>query len=342
MAITNKALRQYQWARETVKGTDLPATSKIAVVGIDFEDDSEYERPKFARGLMVRNPGNEFVARRGTRWSVQESPLVYEQMQNWCSMLIEGGQAGIGTGPTVWTFQRSHTADPALDAFTFERRLNTGANQVDHAWHYAQATKMSIKGSQGSSIKFTAEGFARRRQLEASTVGPLPFPTKEHAAFAQSLLWLDGSGAAGTWASLGTTAILGQMYGFNLDIMSGVTPEETADGRADLDYSTTFINADEYGFDLELLMLLDHTKFAQEVLLAESQTLRAVRIRLSNGGAGATLKQIDFDLLGKYTESPVKVDEKDGQDVVSLKLTDATDGTEVLRVAISNQVTTLI
>lgn len=332
---TNRKLRTFQWAREAVNGTDLPATSKIAVVGIDFDDANVYERPQLAKGLMVRNPGNEVVVGRGASWSVEESPLHYEQLQNWASMAIKGAVAPTGAGPYVWSFARTLTADPNLDSFTFERRLSTGASNVDHAWHYAMARKLSFRGRRGSSVKFAAEGFARRRQLEAQTAA-LSMPTPEIVAFGNAKCYIDA-----TFAGIGATQITNQLYGFSIDWMSGAEPQETAEGRADLDYSIDVIDGDKVGLDVELMLLLDPTTYAAELLAAEAQTLRAVQIKVDNGGAGAAARSIVWDMLLKYASAPVKVDEQDGQDVVSAKLVDTTDGTNQFRLIVTNGVSSL-
>lgn len=332
MPPTKQAARTFQWAREATKGTDLAATSKIAVENIAFTAEDLVERPKLAKGLLTRNPGNETIVFRGERFSVPEGPLNYEQLQNWLSMAVKGAVAPTGVGPYVWTFARTLTADPALDAFTLERRLTDGTTPVDHAWHYATLSRIGFSGARSGTVKFSAEGFARRRQTETLTAA-LTMPTTEHPAFGQSRVFVDTS-----WAGLGGTAYATQIYGWKVDFLTGAKPQETADNRTDLDFSIVTIDGYEVGLEVEIMALLTQTQYNAELAAAEAQTLRAVRVQVD----GSSSRQIQWDMLLKYSEMPHSIGEQDGQDIVSLKLVDATDGTNQFQCKVTNNIATLV
>ena len=113
------ALQLLQWGEESTLGSAVAATSKIACEGITFTPTDTVVRPKVAKGILAANPGNETHVMRGTDFSVAESPVVYDQLQQWLSMSVAGAVAASGA-PSVytWGYARSMTADPAPDSRT--------------------------------------------------------------------------------------------------------------------------------------------------------------------------------------------------------------------------------
>lgn len=329
-------LRSFQWGVETTRGTSVPATSKILVPFIDFEPtDAFYRATTEARGLIQRNKGYETVIGRGSRFTVPDAPVIVEQMQNWLSMSVKGGVAGVASAPTTWTYTRSPVADPALQSWTLERRLNSGGTFIDEEWAYALLSKIGWKGGENQPLMFNAEGFARRVQSSTHTAA-LSLPTPEIAINSLTKVYIDS-----TWATLGTTVVAGQMIDWDLSFMTGVAPMITMDQRPDQDFQGYVLSSENVQLALKLRMLVKPGSFqyATEKTAAEAGTIRAVRIQYD----GAAARQIQWDMLLKHTQASVfKIGEFQGQDIVEMNFEETADGTNLFQVKVSNLVATMI
>jgi hypothetical protein len=327
-----QALERYQFGVETVHGTLVAATHGIICEHIDFDETGLMFRPALAKGLLLRNRGNETPTQRGTLITLPDTPLNYEQLQAWLSMSVVGGVTGVGVAPTVWTYTRSLTADPTPQSWTFERRLNDIAAQVDHEWGYVMASQIGFKYVEGEPLRFNAQLFGRRQQ--ASTFTPaLSIPTPEIAPSALMKAYLDTS-----WGALGGTQLTAQIIGAELIFNTGLMPQMTADGRTDLDFTTYILNPDEVWTTLKLTCLLDTTRFATEKAAAVAGTLRAIRLQVS----GSSSRDLKLDGLYKYTKPDILlVGSENGQNTVVLELESATDGTNLFSAVLSNNTAVL-
>lgn len=333
MARTSSDLTQYQWGLESVKGTAVPATSKMAVPIINFEEAGEVYRPQLAKGIVLRNRGEEMVAFRHTEFEIPEAPVSLEHLIHYLAMAIVGGVTPTGTGPYVWVFTRDITAKDLPDTFTIERRLSDGAAYVDNEWAYCFLTALEIAGGQNEPLLLTANGVARRIQTSTFTAA-LALDEPTILAFQQVEIWIDS-----TWATLGTTKISGNVIGFTFAFNTGFVPLWTADGRADLDFIADEINSDEVQISAQIRLLVESgaSAFATEKAAAVAQTLRAVRIKATSG-----TYSIQIDFLAKHNLPDIQAVEIDnGLNVVNLDLVEATDDTNLLSVTVTNDVATM-
>ena len=321
-----------QWALESTKGTDLPATSKVLLEEFDAEPEDELYRPRVLNGVLLQNPGNEFPITRGSRFRVS-GPASYEQMQHWFEMCIQGAVTPTG-GPTyVWTHTRNATAIPVIDSATFERRISDTSNNIDNAWHYCMPRSFTLRGAPRGVVMFEAEMFGRRIQSEALTAA-LSLPTTELISHGTSALYIDG-----TWANRGTTLISSQLLDWSATIRPGFMPMYTADGRSDLDYPTHILNSDEVGIEVTAKLLIPGTssQYATEKTAAEAATLRAVELRMT----GTSPRQVKLQFLAKHEKASLfQIGTQDGQNVVELKLVGATDATNFMAGIVTNLVAT--
>lgn len=326
---TVAGLRIYQWGRESTAGTAVAATSKVLCEEFDFEEEDALYRPEYVNGVLLQNTGNEFAITRGTRWRAS-GPLSYQQAQHWLEMAIQDAVDPTGTDPYTWTYTRNATSIPAPGSFTLERRLNTGAAQVDQEWAYAMCSSLRLTGAPRGVVRFEAEGFARRVQSSTLT-GALSLPTASLIPHGTSALYIDTA-----WASVGTTQITGQLLDWSLTLRpGGSVPLFTADGRSDLDFPVVVFDRSEAGLEFEATLLLDTTRYATEKAAAEAATLRAMQIKLD--GAGDHDLEIDF--LAKHERGSLfQVGSQQGQDIVRLRMVGSTDGTNFLRAILINNV----
>ena len=332
MPIANTALRLFQSGLEVdaTPGTAVPATSKMAVTDIVFTPTDVFHRPKLAKGLITRNPGNETVIARGTAFSIPETPVVYDQMHHYLAMAVKGDVAAAGA-PSVytWTFPRDILADPDINTRTLERRLSDGTNFIDNEWAYAFLSLLRFIYEADQPLRFSAEGFARRMQSSTLTAGQV-FPTIEIPPTALAKVWIDS-----TWATLGTTLIEAQVLRAELAFMTGYAPKMSLDGRTDLDFTTILLNAANVGMDLKLRLLIkaDSGQFATEKAAAVAGTLRAIRIKVT----GTASRALTLDGLYKYNVPEIgTIGSEDGQDIAELDLVDATDATNLFSAEVVN------
>ena len=324
-------LRLFQMGKEATRGTAVPATSKCAVENIDFEPEDTIYRPRLARGLIVRNSGGDTVVMRGTKWTIPDCPVSYEQLQNWLSMSVVGVSAPTGAGPYVWTYTRNPAAEPAPISWTLERRLTDGSTPKDNEWTYCLASKIAIKAAREEALKFSVEGFARRIQSSTLTAA-MSMPTIEVPPHALSRIYVDS-----TWAALGTTNVAGQLLNWEVEFTTGLKPIFTADNRSDLDFQSYVIDSADVQIRARLQMLVA-AQYDTEKTAAEAGTLRAIRLQ-ADGTSG---RQLQIDFLARHSRGSVfKVGEEQGQDIVEMELEEATDGTNLISFKLTNNVATM-
>lgn len=327
-----EGLRLFQWGKETTRGTAVAATSKIAVEGIEFEPVDEVSRPKLAKGLLHRNPGSETIIRRGTTSRIPETPVVYDQLQHLLSMSVKGGVVATGLDPFTWTFARSLTADPAPDAWTIERRLSDGTTNKDNEWAYALLSTLRFLYVRDQPLRFSAEGFARRVQASTLTAA-LAMPVIEIPPSPLAKVWIDS-----TWAAIGTTQVSAQVLRADITFHTGLKPLWSLDGRADLDFTTHLLDPSEVGLDAELVLLVAG-QYDTEKTAAEAQTLRGVRLQV----LGTQTRELTLDMLLKHERGSVfAVGSEDGQDIVTMRLTDSDDGTNIFQAKAVNKIGTYV
>lgn len=329
------AARAYQWGKEATRGTAVPATSKIAVGTIDFDPLDAVHRPALAKGVLLRNPGNETVITRGTGLAVPETELIYDQIQNFLSSL-KGGVTPVGAGADkTWTFAPSLTADPAPDSWTIERRLSDGTNFIDNEWAYCLWSELKFLYQIDRPLMLSATGFGRRVQSSTLTAA-LSLPTVEIPPTALAQVWIDS-----TWAALGTTQVTGQVLKAEITIKTGLKPKLTFDGRADLDFTTYVFDAKERGIDATMTMMVKASsgQYATEKTAAEAQTLRAMRFKVLGTVVGASNREFSLDMLLKHEKGSLfMVGQEDGQDIFDSVLVEATDATNWLSAKVVNAV----
>jgi len=325
------ALGSAQWAREAVKGTDLPATSVMIVENFDFASGSVIVRPATARGLLVRNRGHEMISMFGGNWSAS-GPMVYEQLQNWLCM-VENVATPTGPSPYIWTHTRNPAANAAPASFTFERRETDAATPYTQVGHYGMMSRLLLSGAGPDElVRFEAEGFCRKIQIAEAFTAALTMPTPEFPPYALCKVYIDS-----TWAALGSTQVTSQVLAWSVEHLTGLIPRVTADGRTDLDFNVHDINSGEVGINASITCLLG-AQYPIEQAAAAAKTLRAVRIQIDGSGG----RQLQIDFLAKYEQPEIpEFGEDEGGRTVVLNLVDSTDGTNFLRYKLTNLVATL-
>lgn len=305
-------LEKFQAGRETTRGTAVAASKVLAIPAMNFVTDGAVLRPRLARGLAVRNPGNEVVTRRGTRWTVPEHPMNFEQQPIWLSMGVATYGAPTGSNPYVHTYERSLVADPAPTSWTLERRMTDGSSNKDNEWAYSLASRL-VWAANNDAVTFMAEGFSRSKQSSTFT-GALSFPTITESPAALSKVYIDDA-----WGSLGGTLISDQIVSWRLEFLTGLIPFFTKEGRTDLDFTSYKVNQPAVNLTLTALV---GAQFDTEATKARAQSLRSIRI-LTTVSASAIL---ELDANVKYDGDDIfEVGDQDGQRIVTMNFVESGD-----------------
>jgi hypothetical protein len=334
MGIRLAPLTVFQIGREAVPGTAVAAAAAggLAIPTMDFDGTDEMVRPQFARGYLIGNTGSEFVANRGVKWSIPEHPLNFQQVLHWLLMSIGTitNPVASPTGVYTWDWSRALLPGtvPIPDAFTFERRISDGTNFTDAEWSYATCTDWTIAGKPSGELGMSVNGFARRRQNSTLTPGINPQAVL-NAVNSRVKVYINS-----TYATIGTTAIAGQVLDWSLTFESGFKPGYTTDNRADQDFTIVLFDPRSTHFHLKLKMLV-LTQWAAELALGEqigSQSLagiRYIRIEITHPteivtGSAYLLR---FDMVAITDKaSMTQLSEQDGQMIFDASFSETANG----------------
>lgn len=313
----------YQVGVQSTFDTAVAATAKLLVPRINLEPVDVVSRPQFAKGLAVRNPGEEHVVSRMTRVTVPAFPVPLEQLPWWLGMAIASGVSASGD-PDTYTYTRDPAALPATSMATLERRLTEFTNHIDEEWPNLKLTRVTLSGAKDQDVMLSAEGFAAARASSTLTASLSAPSTPEIMPYALTELYRDSA-----WASAGNTQVTGQMLSWSFEIMNGAMPQATADGRANLDFGVIVYDPRNVGHRFTARFLQDKTAYNAEAAAARAQTLRAIRLAYDGTGSLAW----NIDALVKHAGGNIfTVDESDGQVIYDVDMVDATDETNSLEV----------
>ncbi len=334
MAGTIRDLGKFQWGIEATPGTLVAATSIVAVEDVAFTPEDTVEAPRTAQGLAIATPGQEYIPMRGTRFSVPDHAVFFEQLHDWFNMALGLDAAPTGTGPYVWAHIRDITAGYSPQTRTFERRRTDGTSPLDHEWGYAFLESLRFSSTIDNAVQMSAAGFARRVQSSTLTAAQ-SLPSGLQTLLGElSKVYINDS-----WATLGTTQITAKILGWSWEFTTGLKPFRAADGRSDLDFSGVWLDPTAVGLNLELTAVMD-SLFTAEKAKAEAAALRAIRIQVD--GDDAT-RQLQLDGLYKYNAGSIfEAGEQEGQDIVTLSLRQATDATNFAQAKVTNNITTAV
>lgn len=328
MTPTVTALRTYQAGIQSVAGTPVAATAKLAVEELQFSPIDLVHRPQIARGVAIRNRGKNFVTRRGTAWTAR-GPFVWEQFQLWLAMAIAGGVEATddeSPPPYVWTYTANPLVVHVPDYVTLERRRTDGSSPVDEEVSDCVVTQIRLARGADARLDMEISGFGRRIASSTLTASQdmgeiLGAPAGLSAVFIND-----------DWASLGNTAVAAQVLDWSWTYSSGFFPVYTADGIDNLDFTAVGFNPDACDVRVEATLRVA-AQMATEKAKAEAVGLRALRIALE--GPDSRAAAID-QLLEHEAGSLAELGTQDGEDIVQLAMVGASDDTNFLQFALTN------
>ncbi len=329
--VFNGAVMGVTTSGSMARGTAVSATARLAVEQLEWDDGPEsLYHPQVANGILMRYQNAGTPVAHGTEFTLPDQAAIWEQLPLFFSMLL-GAPTVTGAlgGPytMVWTIAPGTNLNPY--SVTLERRFNNGVGAtIDQRATYCMLQELGLSFAANEQLKLSGgKGFARRFETNAIT-GGLTLPTFEIMVSALSKIYFDT-----LWADVGDTLLAEQVIGWDWKFMSGVFPRVTAEGRTGLDFTKHQVNGRERGVDLDLQVLLDPTTYAAEVTRASSPSTNQFAVRVEVAGTDGRLLYIDQ--LMQHDKQLPAISADQGQDVFTMPLRDATNGTNALVVTLT-------
>lgn len=235
MATSIVPFRKLQIGMESTKGTLVAATRVLPGNNRLAENISFYRSPH-PRGVRATVGGAGVITRKGCEISI-DTELTAEEILWFLLTGIKGGVTGVNASSDyTWTFSPELTTGvPTLNAATVEFIMADGStNHYYGEAGYAMTESFKIDWSADSGtdpVKLSAKMFARARQTDTPTGSLEVYSTREPLVPALSKHYLDTS-----WAGLGGTQLTGIIRTGSLEVVTGLAPDYTADGRSDKDF----------------------------------------------------------------------------------------------------------
>lgn len=311
MASAIYPLRLLQLGFEAIKGTAVPATSKLVGDSVYIpEIDREFEA--FPRGVRAPVTGGGFAVRKGSTFKFTGN-LTYEEI---LYFLESGLKAGVltGAGPYTYTYTPTLTANAgvSMTTVTIEYVIDDGSTkhfQRESAFGVTRRFTVNIAFNQPTTID--AELFARAEQTSTVTGSLTPVTGRTQIPSNLWKVFIDDSGG-----TIGSTQKSLLVRSATLTVTTGFEPDYTLDGLADLD----FTQVDSQMLDATLDLTMEHNaNAATEIARWRAGQVFLVRLKADNGAAAAANKAITFDGAYKYMEPPA-FSQENGIEIVTMKL----------------------
>jgi hypothetical protein len=258
---------------ETTPGTPVTAPSfmvgdAVATVAID-----RY-LADYPRGMMVPVTGGGTPIRQGTTF-VQTTDLCYEELFYALTLSMATPTVSGAGADKTWTFAPVLTGPIGNKTATAEWAAGDGAGtsygfpgSVTPSTGFHVTAQAPFCFCSGLDVNFAFNAIAtatyryeaRMSQFGVSTVPNMAAGVllgRERIAGNQFKLYFDTS-----FASIGTTPLLGTVRSGRLTYVSGIAPDYTADGRASLDFTQMRYGPDRF-FTLQLVMELNAASAAE-------------------------------------------------------------------------------
>lgn len=283
MTSSIKLLETVQVGKETVKGTAVAATRRLIGDGRYERIQDVYEFLDQNSGVFARVPRQGVVTKHGTALEMK-GPLDFQQILLPCLSGMKGGVTAVGAGSDkVWTFDPSTSVPPALDAYTLEYTERSPNHDAEMECAYGITEEIEITASTDAMSELRYRMFGRA--TADSTMTPaLTVPTLELAA---PVRW--GGFVDTTFAGIGVTQILAQIYGFRWTYKNAVHPGFYLDNRSTLDFGTEEYGRPECELEIDVVHDPDPAKFVQvQEAFKTAQTLQFIEMRLTGAVLGAS------------------------------------------------------
>jgi len=329
-----RALRKLQIGLEATAGTAVAATTIWRGTGT-LEDQREIRRIEEDVGVLQRT-NRSATPTLLAGLSMDAVPATFEQLP----YILEAGVKQVNTGAAdgagsglIYAYVMPTTAANTLSTYTIEGGDDQQAEEIE----YAHVQSFVIAGEGADLVMMSAEWVGRQVALCTFTTGQ-SIPTVEEILFGKGSVFIDAA------AGMGGSQVSGTILGFELNVANtGIRQKWPADG---LGTYFSFIVTTPAEATLQLTFEHDGTGVAEKAA-AIAETPRAIRLSfdgtaLTTAGTTYTYKTLQIDAWGKWDPFS-KIDERDGNDIVTGTLQLAYDETDakMLEITVVNQLATL-
>lgn len=320
-----KAAIRTQIGKEVTRGTAVAAMRRLVGVESRFRRIEVFEPfDDVMAGVLARTAKAPVLTSNALEFEFR-CPLDFEQIMLPLLSGVKGGVTPTGAGADkTWTFTPSNIADPAPDSYTVEFVESDLTNNAEMEAPYCLTEEIEITGGveRLSELRWRMFG---RKVVDSTMTAALAIPSLNHAANRKWAIYFDA-----TWAGLGTTQILAQIYGFRWRCVSGVFPQHYLDGRADLDFSAYHYRQRQIELELDVVSDAAAAGLVQtEEANKSAGTARAVQLKILGGTIGATVYTLKLD--GWYYHADDSMEERgtdrDGNLITRVHLVSAYDPT---------------
>jgi hypothetical protein len=340
MATAIRSLNRLQFGLESTKGTIVAATKIIRGNWIaGFTEEYDTYRSPYPSGVLANVGGAGVFVRKGVTLK-GEFDLSAEQALWPLTTGILGAVSPSNSDTTAYTYTYTPqltTAIRTLDTLTGEFIMGDGStNHVAREAGYGFCTQFSCKWATNQQATMSAEWVLRASQTSTPTGSLAAYTSLEPLVTNLLSVYLDTS-----WAGLGGTQLTTIVRSAELDVMTGLAPDYTLDGRSDLDFTQHKVGP----FTAKLKMMLELNATAAS-RVANFRANDIVFIRLKNIGslAGAATAYKTFQADGAYRfVSPPAFSEDGEQVLVGLDLESVYDttGAKTLEFVVINKLATV-
>lgn len=317
-----------QVGKEVTPGTLVAATRRLVAKGLYDREQLMWDPVDIQAGVFARIPVAPIRIREGSRIELT-CPLDHTQILLPLLSGMEGGVTAVGAGADkTWTFDPSTSVPPTVDNYTVEFAEQSTADTAEFEFGFGFTDQIQITvGSDGmAELMWSMWG----RATQESTVTPgLTVPVLQRIPGYLFSVKLDT-----TWAGLGTTTKLGQVYGFQWTYKNGLHPGYYLDGRTQMDFSQP-----EYGRpSAELTMDVVHDPAAALLVQSEETaktnvTARFLQLEAIGPALGGSTYKIEIDGAYYHAEDSMtrRGEDRDGNPIVRMHLLSAYDPTSAFQ-----------
>lgn len=235
--------RKVQIARESTRGTEVPAVRIMRIRSFDDGDPGSWRMwvPDYFVGRMGDVPDAGEITRKGYLGRI-ETALSFEDVLFPFMSGLKGGftlpltETTGGQGDMLWAFKvQPNAADPAPYAFTMERRYSDGTNSFDRTGTFVMSNGIEISASQDDDVTKLAYDIWGRTPNNNAITASLTLPTPfDIVAALDWKLYINN-----TVGAIGSTNIATTLKSFTWRYNTGISGKlMMGDGRLDAaDYS---------------------------------------------------------------------------------------------------------
>ena len=327
-----KALRRIQLAKEITHGTAVSTATARLIGTLSMKEDHKYYRPNDLETGKLSDYERSYIISEEMSGAF-ESDVNFEQLGYLLAMSIKGGVAP--TGPTdsayLWTFKPNLTAANDPNSYT----MQYGDDAQAFIAAYCFAKDLEISGTMEEVLKVKAN--LAGQNMRAGSFTSLSNPTVlTPVSMAAGKLFVDSS-----WANLGNTNVTGTLVDFIYKVSPGIIPIKYADG------AIHFTDRAEKKRHVEAEVTFAFTSGVAGYYtdyIAAPQTHKFIRLEFTGPKIGATTGYDKLQLDGSFVIDDFStLAEREGQDVVKLKLLSEYDstGTSEWQILLTNALSAL-